>query len=221
MEGSAMRTSGEGGKNRAGQRGAVILVVMLLVIMFTGLGLLAMRHTRLELRSTGAYLDASQAAALADGALAIVATDLRLSSDYYQFMFTNSEHDGMSVDGGMEEYEIPISEELQLTSGDAGPATDGIIPQLSGTLASNAELGAIYGTEAVTRVKHTIPALAPCPPGYSCNDEQNYAWYYFLVNATAEFGPRVASDPEHPLYESGRARARGRVMVGPIAAYGR
>jgi hypothetical protein len=208
-------------RNRAQQRGMVILVVMLLIILFTGLGILAMRHTRLELRATGAYRDATQAAALADGALAIVATDLRISSDYYQFMFLNSEYDGMSVDGGVEEYEIPLSEDLQLASGDAGPATDGIIPQLSGTLASNPELGALYGAEAITRVKHTAPALGPCPPGYSCNDEQNYAWYYFLVNATADYGPQVSGNPEHPLYESGRARARGRVMVGPVAAYGR
>ncbi len=216
-----MRRRCDDWKKREGQRGTVILVVMLLVIMFTGLGILAMRHTRLELRSTGAYMDATQAAVLADGALAIVTTDLRLSSDYYQFMFANSEHDGMSLDGGLEEYDIPLSEELQLTAGDAGPPTDGVIPQLSGTLASNAETGALYGVEADTHVKHTAPALGPCPPGYSCNDEQNYAWYYFLMNASADYGPRVAGDPEHPLYESGRARARGRVMVGPIAAYGR
>lgn len=220
-----MRTGTCGGTARVGQRGTVILVVMLLVIMFTGLGLLAMRHTRLELRSTGAYLDATQAAALADGALATVATDLRISSDYYQYMFMNTDYAGIPADGQPEEYQIPLSEELnpagEEIDTDTAPQDNGAIPQLTGTLAVDETTGALYGAEALTRVKHGAPALGPCPPGYSCNEEQNYAWYYFVVNATAEYGPRVAADPAHPLYEQGRAEARGRVMVGPVAAYGR
>ena len=61
--------------NLLGQEGAILFVVMLLIIMFTGLGLLAMRHTRQELRSTGAYFDNMQAASLAESALAMAATD--------------------------------------------------------------------------------------------------------------------------------------------------
>jgi Tfp pilus assembly protein PilX len=208
--------------NRAhqGERGTVLLVVILLVIMFTGLGLLAMRHTRLELRSTGAYLDSAQAGKLAEGGVALVATDLRLSSDYYQFMFTSSDSESETTDAGTDEvqYTIPLSTMFQ--EGDAGSSEDGTISYLSGTLATNTEQAALYGVEADTKVTQSTPVLAPCPPGYSCIDDQNYGWYYFTMNSTAVYGPPASLDGSHPLYERGRARARGRVTVGPIAAYG-
>jgi Tfp pilus assembly protein PilX len=199
------------------QCGTVLLAVVLLIVMFTGLGLLAMRHTRLELRSTGAYLDATQAGELAEGALAVVSTDLRLSSDYYEFMFTNTDADA-GVLGLDETYTIPLSSLIQ-DEHDGGTVSDGTIPFLNGNLASNAELGQMYGVSADTEVTHRAPALAPCPPGYSCDDEQNYAWYYFTIDSTARYGP--PETPAHPLYESGRARGRGRVMVGPISAFGK
>jgi Tfp pilus assembly protein PilX len=200
----------------------VLMVVMLLVIMFTGLGLLAMRHTRLELRASGAYQDATQAAALAEGGLAIVATDLRLASDYYQFMFTSSDGTTATSDAGFGDeahsYTIPLSPEI-LSGSDAGVVDDGTIPQLTGNLAANAEQGAMYGTTAQTTVTQSGPVLGPCPVGYSCADDQNYAWYYFTINSQATYG--APQSGAHPLYESGRAQGRGRVTVGPIAAYGR
>lgn len=205
----------------AGQRGMVLLVVMLLVIMFTGLGLLAMRHTRLELRASGAYQDAAQAAALAEGGLAIVASDLRVASDYYQFMFTSSDGTTATTDAGFGDeiqYTIPLSDEMQGSS-DAGVTSDCTIPQLTGNLAANPEQGAMYGATARTCVTQGGPVLGPCPVGYSCDDDQNYAWYYFTINSEAEYGAAQAG--AHPLYESGKAIGRGRVTVGPIAAYGR
>ncbi len=54
-----------------------MLMVVLLVIMFTGLGMLAIRHTRGELRSAGAFMDSAQAAAAAETAVLMVATDMR------------------------------------------------------------------------------------------------------------------------------------------------
>ena len=75
-----------------GQEGAILFIVMLLIIMFTGLGLLAMRHTRQELRSTGAYFDNMQAASLAESALAMAATDNKLSSDIYRAAFSRAEN---------------------------------------------------------------------------------------------------------------------------------
>lgn len=206
---------------RRGERGTVLLVVILLVIMFTGLGLLAMRHTRQELRSTGAYLDSAQAAELAEGAVALVATDLRLSSDYYQFMFISSNFEQIEAagDAGVEgeQYTIPLSEIL--AEPDAGSTEDGRITYLSGPLATNDDEALLYGVAGNTQVSQSGPVMAPCPPGFSCFDEQNYGWYYFTVNSTASFGPNVA-DPAEPLFERGRAQARGRVVVGPIAAYG-
>ena len=215
----------EVGRGRSGERGTVLLVVILLVLMFTGLGLLAMRHTRQELRSTGAYMDSAQAGKLAEGAVAIVATDLRLSSDYYQFMFTSSNFEQIEAagDAGVqgEQYEIPLSD--LLAEPDAGTSDDGKISYLSGTLATNPDEAALYGVVGNSVVTQGGPVMAPCPPGFSWFDEQNYGWYYFTVNSTATFGPdpgNITSVPDTPLYEFGRAKARGRVTVGPIAAYG-
>jgi hypothetical protein len=170
-------------------------------------------------------MDSAQAAKLAEGAVAIVATDLRLSSDYYQFMFTGSNFDQIEEagDAGVqgEQYEIPLSD--LLTEPDAGSTDDGVITYLSGTLATNDEQAALYGVAGNTEVSHSGPVMAPCPPGYSCFDEQNYGWYYFSINSTASYGPdpgNITAPPGTPLYEFGRARARGRVTVGPIAAYG-
>lgn len=212
-------------RGRPAERGTVLLVVILLVLMFTGLGLLAMRHTRQELRATGAYMDSAQAGKLAEGSIAIVATDLRLSSDYYQFMFTSSNFEQIESagDAGVqgEQYEIPLSE--LLAEPDAGTSEDGKISYLSGTLATNEEEAALYGVVGDSVVTQSGPVMAPCPPGYSCFDEQNYGWYYFTINATASYGPdpgNITAVPDAPLYEFGRARARGRVTVGPIAAYG-
>jgi len=216
--------NGMAGSGRPGERGTVLLVVILLVLMFTGLGLLAMRHTRQELRSTGAYLDSAQAGKLAEGSIALVATDLRLSSDYYQFMFTSSNFEQIEAgDAGVqgEQYDIPLSD--LLAEPDAGSTEDGQITYLSGTLATNDDEAALYGVVGNSRVTQGGPVMAPCPPGYSCFDEQNYGWYYFTINSTATYGPdpgNITAVPDAPLYEFGRARARGRVTVGPIAAYG-
>ena len=56
-------------RRRQGQEGAVLLVVMLLIIMFIGLGVLAMNHTRSEMRATMSYLDATQAENCAEAVL--------------------------------------------------------------------------------------------------------------------------------------------------------
>jgi len=225
----ALRAGKGSGRMEDPQRGTVILVVILLILMLTGLGVLAMRHTRIELRSSGAYRDATTAAELAEGALAMIMTDMKMSSDYYQFMFSSSDATTAQTDAGFGddlEYEIPISDYYSTTSdagaGDAGAGdggtggSAGTIAELSGTLSES-----LSSVEALTEVRHLAPVLAPCPPGYSCTDEENYAWYYFTVNSTAAYGEGVRYDPALPLFESGRAHARGRVVIGPVSAYGR
>ena len=62
---------------RKSEAGVIMLLVVLLVVMFTGLGLLAMRHTRGELRSGGAFRDSVQAESAAEAGILMVATDIR------------------------------------------------------------------------------------------------------------------------------------------------
>jgi Tfp pilus assembly protein PilX len=166
-------------KSRATEAGYVLIIVLLLIIMFTGLGVLAMRHTRQELRSAGAYLDATQAADLVRGALALVATDLRTSSDYYEYKFLETEGSDGGVDD-VETYNIPLNDGMFKNSACTVSEHDGCIRYLStlddtGSLYGDdpENLKSLYGTSVETYVTQQAPGVGPCPPGFSCFDDQN------------------------------------------------
>jgi hypothetical protein len=212
-------------KGRRGEAGYVLIIVLLLIIMFTGLGVLAMRHTQEELRSAGAYLDATQAGELVEGALALVATDLRSSSDYYEYQYLASESEA-TADGGVDEgsYEIPLNEELFTGAGCNDAAHPSCIAYLSTSSTDPAaglyrEMGPLYGVDVMTSVTHREPEVGPCPPGFSCFDDQNYGWYTFTVDATASYGSQNKSSST--LFELGRAVGKGRMTVGPIGVFGK
>lgn len=233
-----------------GQEGAILFVVMLLIIMFTGLGLLAMRHTRQELRSTGAYFDNMQAADLAESALAMAATDIKLSSDFYRAAFSSSEYDIIDADAGPAEEFLEVEHAIPLNP-EAGKREIGTHPvlfdtvlggycaanvgtvsacvhQLSYPISGDTDFDDMMGTWARTTIRQTTPKIGPCPPGYSCSDEQNYGWYIFTVDATSIYGqgrhdltvPPAAAVPNANNYAQGRAQARGIMTVGPIGVFG-
>ncbi len=229
-------------KRGEGQDGSVLFVVLLLIIMFTGLGLLAMRHTRQELRSSGAYKDNSQATALAEGALAMLATDLKKSADYYGANFALTDYQTFHGDGGTnseDEYHIPPNPELfpEIAGGfcESNPGVEGCVHQLSWASDHSGvdlddddgldtwddgtnELIHYYNERAVTTVKQFAPIVGPCPPGYSCNDEQNYGWYIFKVEANVKYG---GSSTDPSVYERGHAVGKGRMTIGPVGVYGK
>ncbi|MDD5306824.1 MAG: hypothetical protein PHU25_05835 [Deltaproteobacteria bacterium] len=200
---------------RERQDGAILLVVLLLVIMFTGLGLLAMRHTQFELRSAGSYLDSTQAASLAESAIAMVATDMRRNwdippGDNYKTQFTTS-----TLQSGIH---LRFSPKL-----DPGMDHDaGVIPddELSGRtpLALTPTLSAAFADIAI---EQRSPILAPPEKGFSTtNDNRNYDWYYFEMKSEASYGAPL-TNAASALYARGRAAALSRIMIGPITAIGR
>ena len=221
-----MRTTRNTTRTRAReQSGIVMLTVLLLVVMFTGLGLMAMRHTQGELRSTGGYLDSTQAALAAEAGLFMVATDMRLN-------FETDSHGCMSYagqfnkatwtdtafrSGGEETYFSPIFMPGSDTCSDYGPGTvplaglDGVT-----SLASTPVLG---NATANVRIVQDRPVLASPPPGFS-SDRQNqtYDWYYFTVRSIASYGV-PASGGTDPVYVRGNAEAEARLMIGPILAF--
>lgn len=229
-----------------GQDGAILFIVMLLIIMFTGLGLLAMRHTRQELRSTGAYFDNMQAASLAESALAMAATDIKLSSDFYRAAFSSAEYDVITADAGLTEdfmeveHAIPLNPEsgrrvvnthpiiFDTVPGGYCAVNDGTVPacvhQLSYPISGNTDFDNMMGVWARTTIRQTTPKVGPCPPGYSCSDEQNYGWYIFTVDATSIYGQGgnglSVGVPSGFNYAQGRAQARGIMTVGPIGVFG-
>ncbi|NLN61365.1 MAG: hypothetical protein GX146_00600 [Myxococcales bacterium] len=213
-------------KHQPEQRGFALIIVVMLVMMFTGLGLLAMRHARQEMRTKGAYFDFSQAALLVESALAMAAADLRISSDYYEmeFSFGGNAMDSApeNVDIWTTRYAIPLNQEnfaeaASVVDSVCGSApTDGCVPLLSSPFGGEQQ----FGAEFYTTVTYDAPVVGPCPPGYSCFEEQNYGWYIFGVRATARYGP-PSQYLSHKFVEAGRASGYGQFTIGPIGAYGK
>lgn len=215
------------------QSGLVLLTVLLLVIMFTGLGLLAMRHTTGELRSTGAYLDSTQAAAVAEAAISMVATDVRLNWD----------HPPGVAGGGCDtylNYRAQLNQNLGNSGSDAGVGTDnenirlnfsptfdvncasaaGKLPDSrmsnGAPLAQTAALGNAF---ADVTVFHRQPILAPATAraGYthSSDDNLTFDWYFFEVTSKAEYGALQSVSTR----AKGEAIARSRMVIGPLLAF--
>jgi hypothetical protein len=193
----------------------VLLVVLLLVIMFTGLGLLAMRHTQFELRSASSYLDSTQAASLAESAIAMVATDMRRNWDIPPGNNYKTQFAAATVNSGLK---LHFSPKL-----DPGMDHDaGVIPdnELSGKtpLALTPTLSGAFSDIAL---EQRSPILAPPENGFSTtNDNRNYDWYYFEVRSEASYGAPL-TNATTALYARGRASALSRIMIGPITAIGR
>lgn len=200
-------------KGSRGQQGTVMLMILLLVIMFTGLGLMAMRHTQGEVRAAGSYFDVIQAEALAISPCAFLATDLRANYDYPVAAIGLSsypnykEQFALNPNGGP----VAFSPALDGQNYDAGCLPN---DQLSGTvpLADTPILGA---ANADVSINYGAPETAPAMAGYShSNDEgTTYAFYYFTFTSRASFGGEGISSMDR-----GRAAARCRLWVGPLSA---
>ncbi len=206
------------------QRGFVLIMVLLLVILISGLGLLAVRHSRQEARSTGAYVDSTQAVALVESAMAVAITDLRASPDYYREHFITPNTGTMEIVGDdmnlwEVKYAFMLSDDFFTTGTTAtcNPASDTDCPQ--GFIPDLSNLSSGTNADYQTIITYDPPLVGPCPPGYSCFDDQNYAWYVFGVNVTVRFGTSYAFWNTQ-FVETARATGKGRVTIGPIAAYG-
>lgn len=202
------------------QRGFVLIIVLLLIIMISGLGMLAVRHSRQEARSTGAYVDSTQAVALVESGMAVAITDLRTSPDYYRQTFSNS---GVAVQTNPSvtdmfhmEFAIKLSNTFFVGSDqsdcDAAYDVPGCIGDLTRTVSGD---NASYRT----LITYNLPMVGPCPPGYSCFDDQNYGWYVFGINVNAQFGTEPTFWSRR-FVETANATGAGRVTIGPIGAYG-
>lgn len=209
-------------RSSASQDGNVLLLVMLLILMFSGLGLLVMRHTHGEMRSALAYYDAAGAAAVAEGAVAMIATDLLLNYDApvssganYMDAFAANRDAGVA--------ELPLGFSSHFDSG--GVYTAGALPDphLNGRfttpvtpLADTSVTPALAGGTAEVQLVHLPRYPAPPPAGYSSDDASvsNTVFYYFEVRADARYGPQVASTISS--IPEGHARARTRMMIGPL-----
>lgn len=188
-----------------------MLIILLLVLMFTGLGLLAMRHTRGELRAAGAYLDSVQAAALAEAAVIMAATDLRFYDEYACI------NDGAEVNYRTQYSSLSSGERMMTFS----PAFQGgnpnmcaaamgqlPDPQLSG-MSPLADTAVLSVPRASVQVFHSPKIEAPWPPGFS--PVEDYGFYWYTIRATATYGEQSTAG----MVTTGQATARARVYMGP------
>jgi hypothetical protein len=211
------------------QGGAVLLLTLLFVAMFSGLGILAMRHTQAELRSAGTYVDSAQAELLAVAGIAMIATDIKTnwskkdlnwSAEWstYKDQFTAMEYEALSGDDDDDTdntHEPRV--ELKFSPMFGGGAHDaGVLPdeQLTGVM----QLGAtsvLANAFVTTEMKHEMPILAPSEAGFSSSSDDNvtYSWYYFTTTNKAYFG-----SPETHKRSQGQAVARSRMVIGPLLA---
>lgn len=207
---------------RTAQRGFVLIIVLLLIIMISGLGLLAVRHSRQEARSTGAYVDSTHAIALVESGMAMAITDLRASPDWYRQEFTVPEN---MIPGAIDMWELEYDIDFSADLFGVGPAVckDSTPPAgCKGDLSKDDTASALaIGDFASyqTLITYDSPLVGPCPPGYSCFDDQNYGWYVFGINVVARFGT-APNFWDKNFVETARAEGSGRVTIGPIGAYG-
>jgi hypothetical protein len=204
-------------RHRPGEEGVVLLLVLLLVIMFTGLGLLAMRHTQGELRSASSYMDATQATEAAEAAIMMAATDMKhnwsATSDCasrinYATAFLNARNSGQR-DG----ITVPFSDRFSQTCDpDAGPE---LMPDpgLNGTepLAKTDMLSRAF---AKVSLEYSTPVPAPPPPGFSTDIEGlTYCWRYVSTRSEAQFGYGAT---EASKVTSGNAVVSSHMKIGPV-----
>jgi Na+-transporting methylmalonyl-CoA/oxaloacetate decarboxylase gamma subunit len=215
-------------RGRTSQRGFVLIMVLLLIIMISGIGLLAIRHSRQEARSTGAYVDSTRAVALVESAMAVAITDLRTSPDYYRLRFispkSGGEKEAQEIIGDANnlwqvQYAFTLSDDFYTTGtpvactfAEGTDCPPGFMPDLSNLSNSSNE-------NYQTIVTYDAPLVGPCPPGYSCFDDQNYGWYIFGINVSVRFGTSYGLW-DRQFIETARANGKGRVTIGPIGAYG-
>ena len=217
------------------QAGFVLIIVMILIMLVSGLGLLAVRHARQEAHSTGAYVDSTQAIALAQSAMAVAITDLRKSPDYYQYHFNDASAIVASGDIWHLKYAIKLDSGNFTKEGSVGSTicVVGKVPNVKGCVqilsspfydSGGVDGGDDYfsGSQFYTTLTYDAPIVGPCPPGYSCFDDQNYAWYVFGINVIARYGYTDQwTITDDKFIETARAEGKGRVTIGPIGAYGR
>lgn len=193
-----------------------MLMVLLLVVMFTGIGLLAIRHIRGEMRSAGAYRDSLQAASAAEAALAMQATDMRLYFDVtcddgesYHTQFV--EYRNASATRGLRLKFSPY-----FRGGEACVDDPGLVPdaELSGASAL-ARTTLFANSVARVTLEQDFPIPAAPPAGFSSKQAQNYGFYYFTLESKATYGHRNAPAG----MEKGEAIARSRMMIGPITRF--
>jgi Tfp pilus assembly protein PilX len=219
-------------RNHKGEEGIVLLMVVLLILMFSGMGLLAMRHLQGELRSSGAYLDSTQAAAAAESAVMMVATDMRRNWRYpnsantclnYYAKFQQAMETGQISD-----IQTGFTDVFN-QDGDCSHIGHVPLSTLNGSAPLALTGGPLSSGYANVDLSQAAPEIAPAPPGFSSDDEaRTYGWYYFTVTSRASYGygsstateADTDSETDADPIVRGSAVVRAHMKIGPVDSIG-
>ncbi len=200
----------------------MLLMVLLLVLMFTGLGLLAMRHSQGELRSAASYADSFQATEAAEAAILMAATDMHENwnlvnqdcGSYKYFLCDTPAYVGQP------DIQVPFS-----TRYDRDGDCTAVVPEpgRNGT-APLAATGTLSTNYAQVNITYTAAERAPSPPGYS-NDQDNsnsqnntVGFFYVSATSTGTYGADPTSAFAH-LVPSGQAQVTSHMKIGPVPCF--
>ena len=219
----------------------MLLMVILLVLMFSGLGLLALRHVQGDLRASSAYMDSTQSSALGETAVMMVATDMRRNwrvkndpdkcDNYYtQFHTAYLAEKKTDIKTGFSDvFNHGADCPAEMLGKLPVASLNGTAPTaLTGMDKSWSPLA--HGYADVT-LSQDEPQLAPPPPGFSADDNgRTYEWYYFAVTSRAKYGFGGASkiietdtdgdtDTEAITGIEGNAVVRAHMKIGPLDSF--
>lgn len=203
------------------QSGIVMLTVLLLIIMFTGLGILAVRQTTNELRSVRLYGESEQAKACAEGTLTLLISDIDPNTwantnrtctgtarETYQFQFdgANFPADGLitaslNLNPNCLDY-LPGEPPNPYLSGRQNLTVTGYDPSNS--------LTAVCDGQIVFRPPYRVTP----PSGNQTNVEnETMEWKQFEAQSTASYGlpPGILEN-----YPRGQATANAQMIIGPL-----
>jgi PilX N-terminal len=199
------------------QEGAALLIVVMLVVLFSGLGLLAVRNTGSEMRAASAFKDRIQAALLAETAIGMLATDLRLYWDFpnissgcrnWKGQFAEYRDNGQTSDLMLNFSDVFVT--------DGSICEDNLVPHPNMNGGSVAETAVLGGPTARVTIRHRMPVDTEAETGYSNEDSGNptVRFYRFMTRIQATYG--VDNSFGNAMFARAQATARGEITVGPL-----
>jgi len=195
-----------------GQRGTVLLMVLGLAIMLSGLGLLAVQHTRYELQSAGNYYDSVQTEYVAEGSQVLSSMILSANVGWYLPELRSL------ADQNLPSGACPAGS-IEMNSGTYAqiPAFSGLCGGWDGGLATGEPM---WGRANVSTCMSSCiyrPISHPPPAGFSHDQSANtdISFKKFEVCSSGTFGGPGISGPA-ARYLRSRSGIGGTVMIGPV-----
>jgi len=188
--------------------GTVLLIVLALTIILSGLGLLAVQHTRYELQSASNYYDGIQSGQVAEASQVLATMLLNAQHDYYY--------------GALVQLQSDPTAHCGCPAGTLHMGNDRFsdIPAYSALPADGGTFEGVFGRMGVTSDMSACvfqPTDFAPPAGYSTDQAsgEGFIFKMYKITSSGSFG-----EPEQSGTDKRYLRARGGVQstvtIGPV-----